>query len=393
LRASSQAEAGEIARHLRAWIVERALPLWATAGLDARRGGFQERLRLDGTPDLACDRRLMVQARQAYVYAHAAVLGWHDGAARLALRGVGHMLASYRGRNGLPGFADSLTAEGAVADARRDTYAHAFVLLALGWTIRATGDARFLPVVDETLAFVDEHLTAPDGSLLEGVPHCLPRRQNPHMHMFEAMLALHETIAHAGALPRARRILDLLRVKFVDPETQTLREYFDAHWQPAAGQAGDVIEPGHHAEWAWLLRKYQRLSGERGDDLANALTATAARFADARGLLIDEADRSGALRKPSRRLWPQTEMAKAWLAAHEAGQGGAAERAGAVLQALADDYLAGPFAGGWHDRLDADGRPDVPFVPASAFYHLFTAIAEADRVMGTRVSPLALSRG
>jgi mannose-6-phosphate isomerase len=367
-------------------MVEQALPLWATTGADARRGGFHERLSLDGSPDLSCDRRLMVQARQAYVFAQAAVLGWHEGGARLALRGVGHMLASYRGRDGLPGFANSLNAQGTVADPKRDTYAHAFVLLALGWTIRATGDDRLLPVVEETLAFVDRHLTAPDGSLIEGAPAALPRRQNPHMHMFEAMLALHETIGHPQALMRASRILDLLRGTFFDADTGTLREFFDADWRPAPDAMGDAIEPGHHAEWAWLLRRYRRLTGEDVGNLADVLTETAARFADARGLLIDEADRAGRVRKASRRLWPQTEMAKAWLAAHEAGDAGAGAKGAAVLRALADDYLSGPFAGGWHDSIGADGRPAAPFVPASALYHVCTTLAEAERVLG-RVSP------
>jgi hypothetical protein len=74
--------------------VEKALPLWAGAGYDERRGGFQERLNPDGSPDLTAPRRLRVQVRQIYVYAHAAVLGRlvvqpHDGVEdRLAVRGL-----------------------------------------------------------------------------------------------------------------------------------------------------------------------------------------------------------------------------------------------------------------------------------------------------------------
>ena len=44
-----------IAHTLRRWAIEKALPLWSTKGFDTKRGGFQERLNPDGSPDLnAC---------------------------------------------------------------------------------------------------------------------------------------------------------------------------------------------------------------------------------------------------------------------------------------------------------------------------------------------------
>jgi mannose-6-phosphate isomerase len=377
----------DIVAGLRGWAKETALPLWASVGFDERRGGFHERLGLDRRPDLACGRRTMVQARQIYVYAHAAVLGWHEDAATLALRGLDFLLSAYRGRDGLPGYAHLVAADGFVADSTRDTYDHAFVLLALAWLTRATGDAQLRPLIDEVLAVFDEHLADGSGAFRESLPPRLPRRQNPHMHMFEAMLALHETTGHPQALPRARRLLALLEERLIDAHTGTLGEFFDDDWRRAAGAAGDHIEPGHHAEWSWLLRRYQRIAGEAAAPLADSLMAVATRFAHpGSGLLIDEADRFGAVRKATRRCWPQTELAKAWLARHEAGDPDALEKAVRVLLGIQRDYLAGPFPGGWYDRVDAAGQPDVTFVPASAFYHLFGTIAEAERVLAQPVS-------
>ena len=43
-----------------------------------------------------------------------------------------------------------------------------------------------------------------------------------------------------------------------------------------------------------------------------------------------------------------------------------------------------PFPGGWMDQFDAAGKPLTEFVPASTFYHVFCAIAEADRALGAR---------
>src|SRR5262249_31367105 len=77
-----------IVQALRQWTVARALPLWSDAGYDHVRGGFQEYLRPDGTPDPSATRRLRVQARQIYVYAHAAALGWYPSGRDIALAGV-----------------------------------------------------------------------------------------------------------------------------------------------------------------------------------------------------------------------------------------------------------------------------------------------------------------
>jgi mannose/cellobiose epimerase-like protein (N-acyl-D-glucosamine 2-epimerase family) len=35
--------------------------------------------------------------------------------------------------------------------------------------------------------------------------------------------------------------------------TRALLEYFDADLQPAGGQEGCNVEPGHCFEWAWLF--------------------------------------------------------------------------------------------------------------------------------------------
>ena len=70
---------------LRRWVVGQALPLWREAGFDATRGSFVERLTFEGAPHPSAPRRAMVQARQIYVFSHAALprlapAGQGDGA-------------------------------------------------------------------------------------------------------------------------------------------------------------------------------------------------------------------------------------------------------------------------------------------------------------------------
>ena len=47
----------------------------------------------------------------------------------------------------------------------------------------------------------------------------------------------------------------------VDAETGTLGEHFDADFAPLPGTAGARVEPGHMAEWSWLLRREEALGG------------------------------------------------------------------------------------------------------------------------------------
>ena len=116
----------------------------------------------------------------------------------------------------------------------------------------------------------------------------------------------------------------------------------------------------------------------RGELLASAL-----RYSDeATGCLVDEGNAAGDIKRYTRRLWPQTEIAKAWIAQAEAGEAGAADEARAALARLERHYLSHPVTGGWYDQFDRDGNSLVATIPASSFYHVLCAVAEAEQVIG-----------
>jgi len=105
------------------------------------------------------------------------------------------------------------------------------------------------------------------------------------------------------------------------------------------------------------------------------------RYRDAAGCLVDEGNAEGAITRASRRCWPQTEFAKAWIAQAEGGEAGAAEQARAALKLLKTHYLDHAVKGGWYDQFDADGRSIVDYIPASSFYHVLCAVSEAEQVL------------
>lgn len=371
-------------RRFAMWMQREALPFWSKRGWDGRNGGFHERFFFDGTPDELVERRIRVQWRQIYVLAHASLLGWTDGL-RLAFKGLEYVIERAWAPDGQPGFVHTLTPDGAVGMGKRDTYDHAFAILALSWLAKASGDAQVNALLNRVIAYVDAELSEQSGFLLEAKPPELPRRQNPHMHMFEAMLALIETVAHPEAAQRAARLRRMLDRTFIDPQTNLLVEFFDNDWQPIRDEDGAaVVEPGHMAEWVWLIRKYERQFGQKPTPLGTHFLGAALQgVAPGTDFLIDEIDSLQRVRLASRRLWPQTELIKAWLAQAEIGTERADEAAELVIDALMETYLAGPFPGGWYDRFDATGKVAIDTVPASSLYHIFVAAAEAERLLGS----------
>jgi mannose/cellobiose epimerase-like protein (N-acyl-D-glucosamine 2-epimerase family) len=367
---------------LKSWAKNEALPLWATTGWDAKRGGFHEKLTLEGKPDLHAIRRLRVQARQIYVYAHAASLGWYDDGLRIALGGFEYLMDKGHAPDGAPGFVHLLKPDGQVENALRDSYDHMFVVLALAWLVKVSGDAQIRTILDQTIAFVDAELTDQNGMLFEGKPRSLPRRQNPNMHAFEAQMALHETLGYPGALQRAETFLNHFKQHFVDPKTGMILEFFNEDWRPLPPPKGTSVEPGHLAEWTWLIRRYEVLAGKPASAFASQFLDRAVSTADpTTGLLFDEADVMGIIRKKTSRTWPHTEVVKAWLAEAEIGREGARAKAVKALENLHLWYMKSCPKGGWIDQRDAGGKVISDHIPASTFYHFFVAAVEADRVL------------
>jgi mannose-6-phosphate isomerase len=360
--------------------VADALRIWAEKGQEHETGAIVERLLVDGTPDVFAPRRVRVQARQIYCFAKAAQLGWYPGGAAVARKGLDYMLAKAKSPDGRPGFVHILAPDGSVLNPLRDTYDHAFILLALATVYQLDRDVKVRAEIDSLMHFIDTQLRSPDGGYVEGIPASMPRRQNPQMHMFEGFIAAFDATHDPAFQQRAGDIFGLFVSNLFDAKTGVLGEYFEQDWSRIKPVS---VEPGHQAEWVWLLKQFERITGCPTGKYRAVLLEAALRYRDATGCLIDEGDVAGNVVKSTRRLWPQTEIIKAWLAQAEFGVEGAAEEARAALARLDKHYLQHPVKGGWYDQFDAEGRSLVDTIPASSFYHILCAVAEADRVLGS----------
>jgi mannose/cellobiose epimerase-like protein (N-acyl-D-glucosamine 2-epimerase family) len=378
--AANQPDSGDIVAKLKAGIIEHSLPLWSTEGWDPATGGFIDRLHQDGRADRLAPRRVFVQARQIYCFAKAAEIGWYPQGREIALQGLEHLLTKAKSPDGRPGFVHTLAHDGSVLDPRRDTYDHAFVLLALSSVYALGRDARVRSEIDALCSYLDSQLRSPHGGFLEGWPASMPRRQNPQMHLFEAMIAAFDATHDTVFQNRAGDFFALFLANLYDKQKKVLGEYFEDDWSRIEPVS---VEPGHQAEWVWLLKGFERITGCPTGRFRAELLASALRYRDeATGCLVDEGTAAGEIKRHSRRCWPQTEIAKAWIAQAEAGEAGAADEARAALSRLERHYLSHPVAGGWYDQFDREGNSLIATIPASSFYHVLCAVVEAEAVLG-----------
>lgn len=368
------------------WCRNTALPFWSQRAWDRRSGGFLESLSLDGSPVSGDSRRLRTQARQVYVFARAHLAGWCDGY-ELAVDGYALMEQRAKAPDGRDGWVHRLTDSGEVENPTRDLYDHAFVLLALAWLYRLTRDPRYRRDADALFTFLDRTFASPHGGYEEsrgGAP--LPRRQNPHMHLFECMLSWHEVTGDDHYLDRAMAVLGLLETRFVDPVSGFLREFFDAEWRTDFARYGDVVEPGHELEWVCLLDAFRRVGRAVPAGLSDRLYRHANEFglnADI-GFMMSAVTSSGVPIHAGTRTWVQTEWLRATLARVRANEAGALADAENAACQLLKWHLDPAISGGWIDSLDEFGLRSADRIPASTLYHLLGAALDADEVLAAR---------
>jgi D-glycero-D-manno-heptose 1,7-bisphosphate phosphatase len=379
---NSAADLRSRAAQAKSWLFDSALPLWWREGFDPQAGCFHERMTLDGRA-VDMERRIRVQARQTAVFARAGRLGW-DGPWREAVQ-AGRDVLLARGLRGDGGTRFKLDSTGRPADDRRDLYDLAFVVFGLAEAVaalRTDNDA-----VRGAVALIDwaeANWAHPHGGYLEGeiMPSSL-RRQNPHMHVFEALLSLFEASGDPRHMQRAGELARLFRDRFFDAGRGALPEYFDDAWRPVEGEEGKICEPGHQFEWSWLLHRWNALGGGDMGAIAERLRVHAEIYGldHDSGLVFDELFLDGRVRTASSRLWPHTERLKANLARYERTRDPDAAKAAAQAFDVVMEFCAAPVAGVWRERRDASGAYVAEDAPASSLYHIMFGMYELIRVV------------
>ncbi|WP_347331596.1 AGE family epimerase/isomerase [Marinimicrobium locisalis] len=366
----------DAAERLERWITQEALPLWQRLGLSPEQGGHYEALNADGGIDLDSKIRVRVQARQAFSFAFAHHRGWCDGeAVARQLMSFVHDHTAHPSAGG--GFTHLMGPDFEVIDHKQDLYDHAFFLLAYAWCYRAFGDTAYLAGAERLIAHLDRRFGSIHGGWIEGDYDYPWRRQNPHMHLFEAMMALYEASGEGRWLARAGEIFALFQTRFFSSEREVLFEFFEEDWQLKHAPAQAPVEPGHMFEWVWLLDWYHRLTGHPVEAYTEALYRKGLEIGLVpSGLVLDEVLPDGTPRKHTRRSWGLTELIKAHLVRARQGDPEAEGRAIKALGDLFTYYLTATTPGAHVDQRGSEDEVTMDKAPASTLYHLVVLAAE-----------------
>ena len=357
-----------------AWLFDDALPLWSTAGRNPR-GGWFDRLDDEGRP-VAGPMRMRVQARQVFVFAEAGRLGWTGPWREMVDHGLAFLTERATREDGVA--AHSFAAEdGAVLEPGPELYDQSFTLLAYAAAFGATGDRR-AKAAGIRLYDALQGQAHPEGGYREFDSPLL--KSNPQMHMFEAALAWMDADDDPRWTALARSLATLCAHRLYDPASDALHEIFNDDWRRAPSPAGDVTEPGHHFEWAWLLAERELGSPV---DLPGRLCARAERFGvDAsRGVAVNAMDPWGTVLDGDARLWPQAERLKAALMMRAHDHNLWTVRACAAHDAMFAYIDAAP-RGLWRDVILTDGAVRPESAPASSLYHITCAVSQLAQATG-----------
>lgn len=354
-------------------IFQGLIPNWISHGFTIE-GYSRESLTLDWQHNPVGRVRLLTQCRQLYTLSHASKLGYVSGydAQIQALFNAIVELYFVEGR-----WIFSRDDDMAILDTQTDAYALAFVLLSFSHYYLLTKDLRALEYIELTDQFLDQQMRHPNGGYYEAYPlnEQSIRRQNPHMHLLEGFVAAYHATHDEKYAARITDICQLAEQFFVEPSTNTLREFFqsDLSLDP---ETGHLVEPGHHFEWVWLLHQTYAITG-REQDLALAKqlwqVATEHGMADNGGIVNSIDGNTFAVVDGDKRIWPITEYLKACCVAEQTD----AERQERLTNAL--EFLEKHYfidRGRWIEYLDANNQSKGFPLPGTTGYHIFLGLAE-----------------
>lgn len=383
----------------RAWLTgetDRLLEFYRRGCVDSA-GGFWW-LSADGHPMPDRHKPLWLTARFVHCFAIAHALG-RPGYAGL----VEHGLTSLRDQ-----FADAeyggwywVAGPAGPVDPRKQTYGHAFVLLAASTALQAGFDtAGLLADVDAVLErrfFEAENGLYVDEWDRTWTRCTLYRGQNANMHMTEALMAQAEATGDDRYVERAARIAEQIIGKHAAAHRWQVPEHYDTSWTPlpefgAENKLGDLMRPygslvGHWMEWARLLIQLRALKGRAADWMLGAARA----LFDRAIALGWEADRTGFVFSVGTDGAPVVSARHHWVIAEAigaatylyraTGEPGYARWYGAFWRHVSRYVL--DATGSWHHELTPENEPDDQTWQGSPdLYHALQATLYAKTPVG-----------
>lgn len=370
-----------------AWV-----PNWFQLFSDNKNGGFHERLDFNGNP-LDMPRRLLTQCRQIMVYSLAQKQNPEDPKYLAKLEEGFQYIKDHYFNKITRGSIFSIDAQsGEAIDKKYDLYGHAFVMLACASYLNVKDSEEVKTFAKTTLNFIKENFRAKNGIGLEEAldeelkPIPSIRRQNPHMHLMEASIYMYEATGDKDYLDMADEMLELFFDKLLDPQTKTLGEFFEDDLSPHKSD-GNLVEAGHHAEWVWLLKRYQEVSNSddpRIQEMMNTLFDWVVKNGvdKQHGGVVNGQQRDGTIVDANKRIWPTLETIRAAsIMANDSAYADVARQLVDDLTDILERNYIDVETGLWNEFLNPDMSVKTDYRPGTTPYHIYPVIAEASEFM------------
>lgn len=252
-------------------VMEHNIARWREAAVTDS-GFFRTDLDRTWQPAAKQQGTLVSQSRLLFVFATGWELTGDEAYRQIIADGAEFLLRHFRDDiHG--GYIWQVGPDGQVQEDYKSSYGHAFVVFGLAWASRATGESRYAEASRRCWEDMKAHLRDEYGGILPQTDRdfsnpTLPNNQNPMMHLFEALLSLHDTTGDADVLADARGVGEFIHTRLFDSEGGFLPEFYDGRWRRLDVADGGKVDVGHQLEWAFLLDWAGR-SGLDGEWLAN----------------------------------------------------------------------------------------------------------------------------
>ena len=335
-------------------LVRESLEHWLAAAA-TESGFFRVNLDRQWRPVSPQTSSLVSQSRLIYVMAcghEVTGRSEYQGAAR---RGADFLLSAFPDpQHGMLFF--QVDEQGGVVDDQKSAYGHAFAIFGLAHAFGCMGDKRYLDAATDLWRQMRRRMACAKGGFhatfsRDFAQVTAPNSQNPLMHLFEALLALHDAGGDEEIFRDANTLAEFIYGRLYDDRLGRLPEFFDDDWQPVRDWPEGYIDLGHQFEWAFLLsRAVEKGFAPRYLDIATRLLEYGMKHAyDAvEGGIFSRGRYDGITDRAAKGWWQQAEHLR--TLAHFAGLRGRGDLLAAYDQSwhFARRHFLDDQYGGWY---------------------------------------------